>query len=439
MGTNDPLAGRDWLPFLSMAIENANDAVIVYDYDPAGPMPFRMAYVNPMFERQTGYSREEAVGRFPDILYGPQTDRAAVDRTTATLLSRLPVTAELYKYRKDGTAFWSEINMRPLSDESGALVGVVAIQRDVTERVKALRKLELLSSAMDQANDPIAIYEWRDRPGEWRIEYVNEMFLRLTGYRRDEVIGRTSDFLSGPETDAETLYGFRQSLAAGESVRGEIAYYRSDGTLFWAELNGRALREANGTISHNIIVYREVTESHGQQERLSYEATHDPLTGVNNRRSFVAMLDAALADTRQRRLVHGLLFFDLDGFKPINDRHGHEAGDRMLVALSAAICAKLRRGDVLARMGGDEFAVLLHGCPLEKAERIAGDLLSVIGDLTLLWRGHALRIGASIGVICIDEALESSDEALRRVDEACYEAKRGGRNRVIVATGTSSL
>ncbi|MBV8490763.1 MAG: diguanylate cyclase [Candidatus Eremiobacteraeota bacterium] len=422
---------RDWLPYLDVAVENANDAVMVCDWN-AGTKTFTMRYVNPMFERQTGYQREEAIGQPPSILYGPLTSADEVERATLSLESGLPIRIELLKYRKDGTHFWTEMNMRPISD-GPELMGFVGIQRDIDERVKAMAQLTLLSLAMDQANDAVAIFEWRERSAEWRLSYVNEMFLRMTGYRHDEVIGRTSDFLVGPETNHIILQNFRMSLLAGDSIRGEIAFHRADGTPFWTELNGTPIRNPAGEVINTVIVYRDVTEQHFRDQRLTFEAAHDPLTGAYNRRYFMQALDNAIADARPSQHTHGLLFFDLDGFKPINDLHGHEAGDRMLIGLSTNIDGKLRRGDVLARLGGDEFAVLLTGCTREMTEKIASNVLASIRDFQLLWAGHVLRVGVSMGVLTIDETIESSAEALRRADEACYEAKRSGRNRLVSA------
>ncbi|HVA33666.1 MAG TPA: diguanylate cyclase, partial [Candidatus Baltobacteraceae bacterium] len=381
-----------------------------------------------------GYSFEEVKGKSPDMLHGPATDKAAVGRAVQLLLAKLPSEFTLLRYRKDGTTFWAEVNMRPLCDDAGELLGAVAIARDITERVKAQSRLELLSMAMDQASDAMAIFEWREGSTQWCLSYVNEMFLRMTGYRRDEVLARTSDFLVGPETNTAALHDFRVGLLAGETIHGELALYRSDGMPFWAEVKGRPLRDADGEVSNSILVYRDVTEKHERERQLSYEATHDSLTGAHNRRSFLNNLEAALRDARERHLTHGLLFLDLDGFKPINDRYGHEAGDRILVELTNAIAAKLRRVDVLARMGGDEFAALLRGCPLERAHQIAADILSAIRNVTLVWNGHALRVGASIGVTTIDESVEDVPHALRRADEACYEAKRAGRNRIVIAS-----
>lgn len=422
---------RGFEPFLISAIENANDAVIVFDYEP-GDQPFRIRYVNPMFEQQTGYAKDEAIGRHPDLLHGPKTDRAELERAVHSLLLKLPSIVTTLRYRKDGSTFWAELNSRPLVDDGGALIGAVAIQRDISERMKAQKELELLSTAMNQASDGIVIFAWSDRTNQWRMTYANDMFLRLTGYRREEVIGRPSDFLIGPETDMSTLLAWRAALLEGESVHGEIALYRSDGRRFWAELNGRPLQNDDGHVVNTIVLYRDVTEKHEQELRLTYEASHDPLTGVHNRRAFERALEEALDEARDGALTHGLLYLDLDAFKPVNDRYGHEAGDQILVQLTAAVNSKLRRVDVFARIGGDEFAILLRGCPSQRSEAIAQEILDAITGMILVWNGHALRVGASIGVTTIEGSIESTAEALRRADEACYEAKRAGRNRVFV-------
>lgn len=419
-------------PFLIAAIENANDAVIVYDYIP-GPKAFRIRYVNPMFERQTGYRPDEAIGRSPDLLYGPKTDRNVVERCTQTLLAKLPVGLETLRYRKDGTSFWAHLNMRPMCDDSGRLIGAVAIERDVTDRVRTQENFELLSAAMDQASDAMAVFQRRERGDVWAITYVNEMFLRLVGYRREDLIGRASEFLAGPETNMTTLLNWRNRLIEGEPVQGILALYRSDGSRFWADASGRPIKQKHAESVYSIVVYRDVTAEYERERQLTFEASHDPLTGVHNRRSLEHALDEALAETRADGLTHGLLYVDLDDFKPINDTYGHEAGDRLLIALAAVTNAKLRRVDLLARVGGDEFVALLRGCPPSHAKSIAADILHAVSDASLMWDGQALRVSASIGVISIDGTVESAAHAMRRADEACYEAKRAGRNRIYVA------
>lgn len=429
----DPAIPDQWQPLAAMALEYANDAIVVCECPP-GTASFRIRYVNAMFEQQTGYSRAEALGNGLEMLYGPLTDRALVEELRASLLALRPVVGEVRKYRKDGTAFWAEVSTRPIAGENGEIVAAVIVQRDVTERIETKEELELLSRAIDYANDAIAVFRWNVHENAWCIRHVNEMFLVLTGYEIGEVIGRTSDFLVGELTDARQLVTYRAQLLAGEPIRGEFAFYRKDRSLFWTELNGQGLRDVDGAVSHTIIVYRDVTEKHLHEEELSFEATHDPLTGVFNRRFFMRAVDGALQDARTRAVTHGLIFFDLDGFKPVNDEFGHEAGDRLLIELTAAIVARMRSGDVLGRMGGDEFALMLFGCPPDQTEKLAHQVLEVVRNFALIWQGNALRVGASIGAVTLDgESLGASD-ALRRADQACYAAKHGGRNRVVVKT-----
>jgi diguanylate cyclase (GGDEF)-like protein/PAS domain S-box-containing protein len=420
-----------WESHAAMALEHANDAIVVCERGEGDP-PFVIRYVNAAFERQTGYTRAEALGNGVDILYGPSTNRADVDELLRTLESMQPVVGELRKYRKDGSPFWAEVSIRPLAGPDGLLAGSVIVQRDVTERVDAKEELELLSRAIDYARDAIAVFRWDPADSVWRIRHVNEMFLTMSGYDIAEVFGRPSDFLTGELTDMAQLSEFRTQLLEGESVLGEFAFYRKDGAQFWTELSGQGLRDLDGNVSHTIIVYRDITEKRLSQERLSFEAAHDPLTGAFNRRFFMRAVDDALRDLQSRNAAHGLIFFDLDGFKPINDRHGHEAGDRLLIELTATLGARLRDGDVFGRIGGDEFALLLYGCPPEQTAKIANDILEAVRGFALLWQGHSLRVGASIGAVSLDGTAESAADELRRADRACYDAKRAGRNRVVM-------
>ncbi|HTA39723.1 MAG TPA: PAS domain S-box protein [Candidatus Acidoferrales bacterium] len=422
-----------WESHAAMALEHANDAIVVCERGEGDP-PFVIRYVNAAFERQTGFSRAEALGHGVGILYGPSTNRAAVDDLLAALEEMQPVVGELRKYRKDGTPFWAEVSIRPIAGPDGRLAGSVIVQRDVTERVDAKEELELLSRAIDYARDAIVVFRWDPVDSIWRMRHVNEMFLKMSGYDIADVIGQPSNFLTGELTDMEQLQTFRAALLAGDPVGGDLAFYRKDGSHFWVELSGQGLRDVDGNISHTIIVYRDITEKRQAEERLSFEAAHDALTGAFNRRFFMRAVDDALRQLQTRDAEHGLIFFDLDGFKPINDRYGHEAGDRLLIELTVAIGTRLRDGDVFGRIGGDEFALLLYGCPPDRTETIAHDLLEIVRGFALLWQGHTLRVGASIGAVALDGTAESANDELRRADRACYEAKRAGRDRVVMSS-----
>ena len=556
MTDSDRGTTRDWQPFLTTALENANDAIILYDVLEDG-RSFSIVHVNRMFEEQTGYRRSEALGKAPDLMYGPLTDRQTVRELTVALHRRQNARGELLKYRKDGSTFWAEVNMRPLLGTGGHLAGVVAIQRDVTrrkmseeqlsrtraildgimrntrnvifakdldgrylfvndefarihgidaremlgrtdfdvfpadiarqlrdndaaaidaasaiareemvtsngreltylsvkfplvdergtayavcgiatnitERVETMSRLRLLQLALDQANDAIAIFRLDESTDRWCVDYVNEMMLQMTGYSRDELIGRTSDILVGPETDVKNLERKRETLKSGQKSHVEMVAYRKGGEPFWVEFNASPLdAERQGRFA--VVVYRDITQKKRREEQLSFEASHDAMTGAFNRRYLEKQLERAIVDAKERHSVHGLIVLDLDGFKTVNDEHGHAAGDKLLAALTILISSRLRRGDILARLGGDEFAVLLLGCSTEQSRHIAEDLLRAIDGYGYPWKGARLHVSASAGITPIEMNTASGRNALRLADEACYAAKRAGKNRVAVS------
>ncbi|MEQ6341711.1 MAG: GGDEF domain-containing protein [Gammaproteobacteria bacterium] len=163
---------------------------------------------------------------------------------------------------------------------------------------------------------------------------------------------------------------------------------------------------------------------------LSWQATHDALTELINRRGFERSLHRFWISAIEENTAHVLAMIDLDGFKPINDTYGHQAGDEMLKAVSKTIKACLRNSDLVARLGGDEFAVLLHGCPLEHAQEIAEGIRRAIQETQVDWNGHSIGVGASIGLARITSKLESPQDAIEAADAACYVAKKAGKNRV---------
>lgn len=168
------------------------------------------------------------------------------------------------------------------------------------------------------------------------------------------------------------------------------------------------------------------------QSDLSYQATHDPLTGLVNRREFERRLVVVLNEAKNERSQHSLLYMDLDQFKVVNDTCGHTAGDEYLRQLSAVLHDKLRKHDTLARLGGDEFGVLLEHCPVEQALRIGNQLLEAIQDFRFVWEGNSFTLGASIGLVSIAEYSENLSRVLKCADAACYAAKDAGRNRIHV-------
>ena len=419
---------RERLRFFKMAIDNAQDVLTVYNVTNDPQTPLTVAYVNPAFERQTGYTAAEVQDRPKQILHGPETDEAYAATLIHRVLSGETVQADLCKYRKDGSTFWTHVTMQPILDGRRNVRYALSVQRDITERKRWEQQLELLSTALRQANDMIAMFE-RGGDDRWRFWYVNDLFVRTTGFLRDEVLGRDSLFLEGPESDRRVLRDFREALARGEPCRAEVAYYKKDGTEFWVDLNAHPIIGRNGATTHSIVLYHDITEARRRAAMLSHEASHDPLTGLRNRRYFWVSIEEALRPTVETGRRHALLFLDLDGFKAVNDVYGHSAGDCVLTALAERLRVSMREGDVLARLGGDEFAVLLHDCSPPAALQVGHNILEAVRSLRVAWdEGTELGVGASIGVAaCVPG--EDPDEVLQRADAACYAAKKRGGNR----------
>jgi diguanylate cyclase (GGDEF)-like protein/PAS domain S-box-containing protein len=420
---------RERLDFFRMAIDNAQDAVTVYRVTNDPDAPLKIAYVSPAFERQTGYSAAEVQDQPKQMLHGPETDTQHVDTLIRRVLQGESVQADVCTYRKDGSTFWSHVTMQPIPDSRRNIAYVVAVRRDITERKRWEQQLELLSTALRQANDMIAMFE-RGGDDRWRLSYVNDLFVRTTGYSREEVLGRDSLFMEGAETDRRLLREFRDALIRGEARRGEVAYYKKDGAVFWVDLNARPIVGRDGDTTHSIVVYHDITEARHRAQMLSHEASHDSLTGLRNRRFFAHALEEALRALPADERRHALLFLDLDRFKEINDRYGHSAGDRVLSALSEQLRNSMREGDVLARLGGDEFAVLLHDCSGDAAFKVAKHLLEAVRMLRVPWDdGTMLNVGVSIGIAPCVPGDAPPNEVLRLADEACYLAKKNGGDR----------
>jgi len=199
--------------------------------------------------------------------------------------------------------------------------------------------------------------------------------------------------------------------------------------IIWIRATTRNIIEADG--NHNILfVCEDITEAHTLTEQLSYQASHDALTGLFNRREFEQRVGLALEKSRTMELEHALFFIDLDQFKVINDTCGHLAGDHLLRELVTALNPLIRQGDTLARLGGDEFGVLLENCALSKASGIADLILKRINDFKFSWESTPFTVGASIGVVPINQHTSSITILMTDADAACYIAKGQGRNRI---------
>jgi diguanylate cyclase (GGDEF)-like protein/PAS domain S-box-containing protein len=265
-----------------------------------------------------------------------------------------------------------------------------------------------------------------------RIVYVNKAGQDLLGRPAADTLGKTLlevlDLVE--ESDRTTLADpVRQALTTGGRVhvgrRGMVVSGDGDRERS-IEVSVSPLRDALGEISGTVIAVRDVSDLRGLTRQMSYQASHDALTGLVNRREFEHRLQEAIESAQGGGHRHVLCYLDLDRFKAVNDECGHTAGDSMLREVAALIKDAVRDSDTVGRLGGDEFGILLVGCPLEKARQIADDVVRAVADYRFVWKDKIFNIGVSVGLVEISRESGSLEDVISAADSACYVAKKQG-------------
>ena len=261
---------------------------------------------------------------------------------------------------------------------------------------------------------------------------ANPALVRMLGYdSEDELI--ELDVARDVYMDPDHRENWARTMAEGGEVRNaELVLKRKDGTKIVVLENSRAVRDDEGRVLFYEGTLTDITTAHELSEQLSYDASHDPLTGLVNRREFEMRLQRALELTQATSATHAVCYLDLDRFKAVNDAGGHVAGDELLRQLGQVLQQKVRAADVVARLGGDEFALLLHNCGVNDALQIANNVLKSVQQFEFIWGAKKFTVGVSIGVVCINSAFKRLAQVMNAADTACYAAKDAGRGRVQV-------
>jgi len=267
-----------------------------------------------------------------------------------------------------------------------------------------------------------------DAPGP-EIVYVNPAFTRLTGYSREEALGQNPRMLQGMRTDPKTVHQIRAALEKAEPVHVAIEDYTKDGRTYWLDMSIMPLHNAQGRLTHFVAIERDVSAQQDLQRKLAELADRDPLTGLFNRRRFFEALDSAWLRFDTTRKPFAVIGLDLDEFKSINDRHGHDSGDTVLQSVASLVQKNCRPQDTAARMGGEEFSLILTDCDAGQAVSVAERLRKNIEATPILLPTGTVSLTASLGVAQIDAADESPAQVTKRADMALYQSKQTGRNR----------
>ncbi|WP_440998203.1 sensor domain-containing diguanylate cyclase [Arhodomonas sp. SL1] len=264
---------------------------------------------------------------------------------------------------------------------------------------------------------------------EGTLVAVNNAFCELLGYSPNDLVGRSlSEFLCADQ-DPGSLHRFL--AGGGDRQKQEYQLISRNGANLWCKLSVSQVDTAWGGRQHLILGVENVTEARELMQVLHYQARHDALTGVVNRREFEEQLERGLRHAREHGTQHAVCFIDLDQFKVVNDRCGHLAGDEVLQEVARLLRGELRHTDVLARLGGDEFGVILWDCDEGAAIAVAEKLRHVVRGYVYSSEETTVRLGASIGCVAVDRSVFNVEDVLRAADAACYLAKEYGRDRVV--------
>ena len=403
----------------------------VYRADTSG----RLESVNPALVKMLGYQREEDLLSLAstDLLYVDVADRARV--IEALHREGRVQSAEYQLRRQDGRVITVLENARILREADGTLAGYEGTLADISKR-----KLAEIQLAEEKEKAQVTLQSIGDAvltaDSQARVEYLNPVAEQITGWTTGEAAGRpVSEVFQvlNEATRAPIDSPIHRCLREGRVVElpEPALLVNRRGQEISVQDSAAPIRDRNGRLIGAVMVFHDVSQERRLQRALTYQATHDALTGLINRREFETRLGEALQAARETEsLQHVLLYLDLDLFKVVNDTCGHEAGDRLLKQVTSVVQTRIRTSDTLARLGGDEFGVLLRDCTLDTAQRIAESLRQGIRDYRFVWQDRVLKVGVSIGLAEITGQSETPATVMSAADVACYSAKDSGRNRV---------
>ena len=417
---------------LSSVVDNIGDGLITFDANGT------VQSFNTAASRMFGYTAAQIVGNDIEMLLTERMRDARMGEIQAYLQGGEPQLvgkghAVLPAVRKDGSIIHLEAIVNALPTTEGQLF--VAVMRDVTERRKAEAELfadkERLRVTLESIGDGVITTDTHGC-----VTYLNPVAERMTGWSNEDAIGQplptvlvlTEEGSPDPPPNPVELV-LRDGVVAG--LTEDSILERRGGGRFAIEDSAAPIKNVRDDVIGAVLVFHDVSEARRIAAEMTHQASHDPLTGLVNRRGFERRLDAALKHNEASQGEMAVLFMDLDQFKLVNDTGGHVAGDELLKRLAGVFRRRLRQADTLARLGGDEFGVILENCSADGAKRIAESLRQAITHFPFSWEEHTFHVGVSIGLVLASGGV-GREEMLRRADAACYLAKDRGRNRIHV-------
>ena len=396
----------------------------------------RLLSVNPAFVSMLGYTSVAEMYALPSAaaLYWNPADRAEFTRRVDSEGEIRD--AEFLMRTRDGAQLVILENARAMRDAAGNIIGYEGTIADITERKRAEQAIfaekERAQVTLQSIGDAVISTD-----AHGRIEYINPVAESLTAWSlaeaRGQPIGAVLKLVNEltREPIENSLTGALGRCGSGAPADQAVLVTRTGSEVAIQE-SAAPICDRAGQVIGAVVVFHDVTRERRLKRALSWQASHDALTGLINRREFDNRLHEALLSAQRGEGACALLYIDLDQFKVVNDTCGHQAGDQLLRDVTGLLQTRVRASDTIARLGGDEFGVLVEGCTPELAARIGEAMRQAIRDFRFVWGTSTLSVGASIGIVQIRADTESVATVMSAADIACYAAKDAGRNRIHV-------
>ena len=408
---------------LASAIEQTADSVVITDRDGI------IEYVNPAFETATGYSRAEALGKKPSLVKSGLHDDSFYRQMWITIGRGEPFRDIFVNRGKSGNLYFEEKTITPLKNGHGDITHFVSTGKDITARVMAEEENRHIQRFLDSVVDNLPHMLFVKDAKDLRFVRINKAGEDLLGYSRDELSGKSDyDFFPKEEADFFTARD-REVLASGKQldIPEEPIHTRTKGVRI-LHTKKLPILDASNQPLYLLGISEDITERKQAEERLSYLAYYDVLTGLPNRTLLLERLRQAMVDAERVNRLVVVMFLDLDRFKVINDTLGHHVGDALLKGVAGRLQACVRPGDTISRLGGDEFTVVLANVAnIDDVTRVVHKLNDSLA-LPFHAEGRDLFTTTSIGVTIFPFDVRDAEGLLKNADAAMYHAKDQGRN-----------
>ena len=395
-------------------------------------------YYSPRFKQLLGLRDMEMENTMQALMSRlHEDDRSATEAAfEAHLMKSAPFDIEVRLQTKAGDFRWFRSRGQSVRDADGRAIRMAGAITDITDRRLAAAELFAEKERAQVTLASIADGVITTDDDGW-VEYLNPVAEDLTGWTAESARGLPLQaiFRMVHETTRQPAPSPIEMVLREErnvESAATMLLLRNDGTEIPIVQSAAPIRARSDEITGVVLVLHDVSRERQYAAKLSYQASHDALTGLINRTEFEQRLSLALMSSAQLGRHHAVMYLDLDQFKVVNDTSGHAAGDQLMRQVSAVLQRRLREGDTLARLGGDEFGVLLENCSSENALRIADELRQTVMEFHFAWENRSFTIGVSIGVVNVEDGLFTIADVLSAADAACYMAKEKGRNRVQV-------